>query len=329
MCKSKSKPTTGKVPHPLKRKSQCPTTARPTNTLLEYTDNYSMYNLTGPPVKPLVVSVKLNNRDLEMELDTGASVSIISEATFNRLWPQEEAPAMHESQVKLKTYSGEQLTVKGMIEVEVQYADQQAQLQLVVAQGNGPSLFGWVQLRKIRLDWTQLCANHVCYSLSLQGILEEYSSVFSPELGTLKDTSVTISLDHTVQLRFCKPQTVPFSLKGKIEKELDCLVKQGVIEPITFSEWAAPIVPVLKKDGTVRICGDYNLTVNQAAKVDSYPLPKINDLFASLAGGQRFSKLDLASAYLQIPLDEATQKVLMINTHKGYTNTKGFLLDYM
>ena len=80
---------------------------------------------------------------------------------------------------------------------------------------------------------------------------------------------------------------------------------------------AAPIVPVLKKDGTVQICGDYKLTVNQAAKVDSYPLPKINDLFASLAGGQSFSKLDLASAYLQIPLDEASQKVLTINTHKG------------
>ena len=46
-------------------------------------------------------------------------------------------------------------------------------------------------------------------------------------------------------------------------------------------------------------------------------MPKINDLFASLAGGQSFSKLDLASAYLQIPLDEASQKVLTINTHKG------------
>ena len=62
----------------------------------------------------------------------------------------------------------------------------------------------------------------------------------------------------------------------------------GVIEPISFSEWAAPIVPVLKKDGTVRICGDYKLTVNQASKVDSYPLPKIDDLFASLAGGKTF-----------------------------------------
>ena len=134
---------------------------------------------------------------------------------------------MQESQVKLKTYSGEQLIVKGVIEVEVQYVDQQAQLQLVVARGNGPSLFGRDWLMKIRLDWIQLCANHVCYSLSLQGILDVYSSVFSPELGTLKDTSVTISLDHTVQPQFCKPRTVPYSLKGKTEKELDRLVSQS------------------------------------------------------------------------------------------------------
>ena len=63
--------------------------------------------------------------------------------------------------------------------------------------------------------------------------------------------------------------------------------------------------------------GTIKLTVNQAAKPDSYPLPKINDLFASLAGGETFSKLDLANAYLQIPLDEASQKPVTINTHKG------------
>ena len=162
-----------------------------------------------------------------------------------------------------------------------------------------------------------MCANHVCSSLSLQGILDEHSSVFDSKLGTLNDTTVTIRLDPTAQPRFCKARTVPYALKGKIEKELDRLVQQGVIEPICFSEWAAPIVPVLKKDGTVRICGDYKLTVNQAAKTDSYPLPKINDLFASLAGGETFSKLDLANAYLQIPLDEASQKLVTINTHKG------------
>ena len=187
----------------------------------------------------------------------------------------------------------------------------------MVVCGNGPSLFGKDWLTKLKLDWTQLCANHVCYSLSLQDILDEYSSVFDLELGTLKDIAVTIHIDPSAQPRFCKARTVPYALKGKIEKELDRLVEQGVIEQISFSEWAAPIVPVLKKDGTVRMFGDYKLTVNQVAKVDSYPLPKINDLFASLAGGQTFSELDLANAYLQIPLDEASQKLVTINTHKG------------
>jgi hypothetical protein len=58
-----------------------------------------------------------------------------------------------------------------------------------------------------------------------------------------------------------------------VEKELERLEQQGVIEPIKFSDWAAPIVPVIKSDGSIRICGDYKVTVNQAAKVDHYPIP--------------------------------------------------------
>jgi len=67
----------------------------------------------------------------------------------------------------------------------------------------------------------------------------------------------------------------------------------------------------------VRICGDYKITVNQAAKTESYPLPKIEDIFASLAGGKCFSKLDLTNAYNQIELEEESKKLLTINTSKG------------
>ena len=69
----------------------------------------------------------------------------------------------------------------------------------------------------------------------------------------------------------------------------------------------APIVPVLKSDGQVCICGDYKFTVDQAAKLDSYPIPRIEDLYATFNGGQTFTKLDLSSAYLQLPLDEASK----------------------
>ena len=65
------------------------------------------------------------------------------------------------------------------------------------------------------------------------------------------------------------------------------------------------------------MCGNYKFTANKAALVDSYPLPQVEDLFASLAGGQAFSKLDLAHAYLQLPLDIASKPLLTINTSKG------------
>ena len=54
----------------------------------------------------------------------------------------------------------------------------------------------------------------------------------------------------------------------------------------------------------MRICGDYKITVNRVARVEKYPLPRIDELFASLAGGRAFTRLDLSHAYLQIPLDE-------------------------
>ena len=74
---------------------------------------------------------------------------------------------------------------------------------------------------------------------------------------------------------------------------------------------------MMKNDGGVRICGDFKSTVNRAARLDKYPIPRIEDLFASLAGGKTFLKLDLSHAYLQIALDETSQRYVTINTHKG------------
>ena len=74
---------------------------------------------------------------------------------------------------------------------------------------------------------------------------------------------------------------------------------------------------MLKKDGTIRVCGDFKLTVNQATLTRVYPLLRIDELFTSLSGGTTFSMLDLSHAYNQLLLDEGAQELTTINTHKG------------
>ena len=104
-----------------------------------------------------------------------------------------------------------------------------------------------------------------------------------------------------------KPRPVAYSLKPKIEAELDKLELQGIVYRVETSEWATPIVAIPKKDGSVRICGDFKVTLNPVLDVDQYPLPKTEDIFANLAGGEKFTKMDLRQAYLQLHLsDEST-----------------------
>ena len=84
---------------------------------------------------------------------------------------------------------------------------------------------------------------------------------------------------------FCKACPVPYTIRPKLVVELDRLQCEGIIERVQFSEWASPIVPVMKPDNSIRICGDYKTTINKASKLDTYPLPKVDDLFISRRKG--------------------------------------------
>ena len=84
-----------------------------------------------------------------------------------------------------------------------------------------------------------------------------------------------------------------------------------------FSERASPIVIVPKSDGRFRICGDYKRTVNPCLDNDTFPQPTPEELFSKINVGRKFSKVDLSQAYLQMQLEEQSQKYLTINTSKG------------
>ena len=90
-----------------------------------------------------------------------------------------------------------------------------------------------------------------------------------------------------------------------------------VLEKVNHSEWATPIVVVKKPSGKVRICGNFNVSLNPVLKSDVHPFPLPEELFYKLNQGYKFSKIDLADTYLQIELDAKSQCLVVINTHQG------------
>ena len=146
---------------------------------------------------------------------------------------------------------------------------------------------------------------------------EKFPEVFKEGLGTMKGIEGKLYPDKDVSPKFFKARSVPYAMKDKVAEELMRLKKEGVIEEVNNSEWATPIVPILKKDGTVRICGDYKITLNKVCKLDCYPIPRIDDLYANLAGGITFTTLDLSNAYLQMPLSPESKPFTTINTQLG------------
>ena len=99
-------------------------------------------------------------------------------------------------------------------------------------------------------------------SNELSTILQKHDAVFTDGLGTFTGGKVTLHVDPQTKPKFFKARTLPFSLKDKVETELDRLQSLGIITPVKHSNWAAPVVPVLKQNGTIRLCGDYRVTVN-------------------------------------------------------------------
>ena len=187
----------------------------------------------------------------------------------------------------------------------------------MVVAGDGPSLFGRNWLKYLRLNWSEIATVRSLQPEGPDVLLKRHAPLFRDGLGTVKPFRDTLHVDPDAQPKFFKPYAVPFAIKDTIGCELDCMEQQGTIEKVDHSEWAAPIVAVPNKDGTFHICGDYKVTVNQALAVDQYPLLKPDDLFATLAGGKVFTKLDLSQAYLQIRLDEKSSEYVTINTHQG------------
>ena len=133
-------------------------------------------------------------------------------------------------------------------------------------------------------------------------LLTDYQDIFvgpDVQLGspTLTERCIETGDHQPIKLL---PRRLPIAQRDVVQKELDKMEAQGLIE-CSDSLWASPLVIVTKKDDSVRVCVNYR-ALNEISRKSAVGLPNTQDCISTLGGARFFCTMDLASGYHQIPM---------------------------
>jgi hypothetical protein len=165
--------------------------------------------------------------------------------------------------------------------VQVKFKCAVHDLRLHLIDSEFPVLLGRDWIRAIcGEDWLEKLVSSTVHQLKseqrgraeFKGSVKK-SKVFSPGLGMFKEFQAAIDLKEDSRPKFCKARPVPYALKDRVGQELDKMEKSGVLIKVDHSKYASPVVPIVKEDKSIRICGDYKFTVNPKLDTKVYPLP--------------------------------------------------------
>jgi hypothetical protein len=269
-------------------------------------------------VRRKFVTVHINGCPTRLQLDTASDISIISERTWRNLG----SPPVHRSSQTATSACGGSVQLFGQLHCSVSFR---------ATTITGTCYISDSDLNLLGLDWLeelgllelpiQSICNHVRstdpHADLSDHIIRDFSSVFQDGLGLCTRTQATLQLSPGSQPVFRTNIPVPYAARTLVDQELQRLEQLGVLLPVSYSAWAAPIVVVKKSNGSIRICADFSTGLNANLESNCHPLPVPENLFTMLNGGTCFAKLDLADAYFQIEVAPQSRELVTINTHRG------------
>jgi len=152
----------------------------------------------------------------------------------------------------------------------------------------------------------------------VEQLVTKYADVFAEPTGLppLRNHQHPIPVDENAVPPYRSPYRLSVAEQAELRTQLTALLEAGRIRP-SKSPYAAPVLFVHKKDGSMRMCIDYR-ALNRITKKDRFPLPLIDDILTSLHGATVFSKIDLKSSYYQIRIKEEDIHKTAFRTHSGH-----------
>ena len=169
------------------------------------------------------------------------------------------------------------------------------------------------QLKKLKLD--HLNKEQQEQLLKLLSKFEAAFSTAKAPLGKVTCLKAEIKTNPPDQVVYTPQYRIPHALRGELEKIIQDLLKQGVIEPC-LSPYSNPVLLVKKKNGTWRFAQDCR-NLNKILVDQIYPLPRIGEVLESLQGMEYFTSLDARSGFHQIEVAEEDTDKLAFRVHNG------------
>ena len=258
--------------------------------------NVDTFTILSGGSEGIMQTLNIMDVPLEFQLDTGATVSIMSECQWRKLG----SPNLEQTCLTPTNYDGSIIKTIGELKTEAVHDDNKSTIKFIVVKSNKE------------------------YGLIGRDVIDSQRSniqtfvIETEYLTTIKGFVASVTLvDENRPLKFCKARPVPVHIKGILDEELATLQKQGVITPVDHAKQASPVVWVKKPNGQYRLCVDFKATLNPNIQSDAYPMPTTEEVFAKIGDASVFAKIDLKSAYSQIALDDHARELSVINTHKG------------
>lgn len=222
---------------------------------------------------------------VKFRIDTGADVTVMNLKTFNALKPKRK---LVKSSIPLDSPGGA-LSIVGQFTASTLHKQRKYIFTVQVVRGATVS---------------NLLGRDTAVEMGLVKRVEHVRATAGQE-GTFKTEPVQIHLkEDAVPYAVYTARRVPLPLLPKVKAELQRMEEQGVIERVTQpTDWCAPMVPVMKPTGAVRICVGLQ-KLNDNIKRERYQLPTTEETLAKLSGSTVFTSLDAASGFWQVPLHE-------------------------
>lgn len=251
------------------------------------------------------------NKYISFKIDTGAQTNVIPEYIFKTLNLNNY---LKQSNVKITNYGGSQLRVLGecKLNCKVNNMDQKIDFVIIKTDHRTDPVIGISTINDLKI----LKINQIKVNENLSEIIQENNDLFEG-IGEIKIKPYQFKLKTNYKPHIAPIRQIPFQLVTPLKEELDSMVNDGIIAPITEpTEFVNPIVIVKKPNNKLRICLDPK-NLNEAIQREHYKIPTFDELTQNLKDSKYFTILDANKGFWQIRLNEKASKLTTFATQFG------------